>query len=125
MTRLASNMVWHPRLAEGCDRITARQREANIAAEGQPVNVYTDPRVADEMARYENYRTAKAVLQSPNWYGADVIHAARDFIHEYENAIPAKPPARDNGKRFAAVTAGYLAAMAVMVILAGLGWVTP
>jgi hypothetical protein len=81
-----------PDMTARMDRITARQREANIAAEGQPVNVYTDPRVADEVAWYENYRTAKTVLQSPDWYGADVIHAARDFIHEYEREIPKQKP---------------------------------
>ncbi len=83
----AAQVILHPRLVEGISRITERQRAANIAAEGQPVNVYTDPRVADEVARYENYRTAKTVLQSPDWYGADVIHAARDFIYTYEREI--------------------------------------
>jgi hypothetical protein len=84
----AARVIWHPRLVEGISRITERQRAANIAAEGQPVNVYTDPRVADEVARYENYMTAKTVLQSPDWYDADVVRAARDFIHEYEREIP-------------------------------------
>jgi hypothetical protein len=93
VTTFAPNLAWHPRLAEGMDRIMERQRRANIDAEGQPVNVYTDPRVAEEVARYENYRTAKAVLQSPDWYGADVIHAARDFIYEYERAVPKDPRA--------------------------------
>ncbi len=81
-----------PNMVTRMDRITARQREANIAAEGQPVDVYSDPRVAEELARYENYRTAKAVLQSPDWYGADVIHDALAFVHEYENKIPKRKP---------------------------------
>lgn len=80
-----------PNMTQRMDRIVQRQREANIAAEGQPVNVYTDPRVAEEIARYDNYVTAKTVLRSPDWYSADVVHAALDFVHEYENAVPASP----------------------------------
>lgn len=88
MTAAVRNL---PNMTARMDRIAQQQREANIAAEGQPVNVYTDPRVADEIARYDNYTTAKTVLRSPDWYSADAVHAALDFVHEYENAVPARP----------------------------------
>jgi hypothetical protein len=130
---LAPNLAWHPRLVEGMDRINARQREANIAAEGQPVNVYTDPRVSDEMARYENYRTAKSVLQSPDWYAADVIHAARDFIHEYERTVPKQKPGHQkfldgyNPDRAKPADHGLAAVFAVLFVAGWLaicvGWV--
>jgi len=128
----AAQVIWHPSTAEGCDRITARQRDANIAAEGQPVNVYTDPRVAAEMALYENYRTAKTVLCSPEWYGADVVHSALDFVREYESAIPKDPhatirrrfvdgfdPDRPKPRDY-----GLLAVFAVLLLAAGVGWLT-
>lgn len=33
MTRIAPNLVWHPRLAEGCDRLNARAKAENEASE--------------------------------------------------------------------------------------------
>jgi len=119
-----------PDMTARMDRITARQRDANIAAEGQPVNVYTDPRVVDEMARYENYRTAKAVLCSPEWYGADVVHSALDFVHEYESAIPKDPHATIRRRfvnhyepdRVRPRDYGLGAVFAVLLLAAGVGW---
>ncbi len=73
------------------DRLTQRQREANIAAEGQPVDLYADPRVADEVERYRNYQSAKAVVTYPNWYDADLVKACVAFIHEYETEVPMNP----------------------------------
>ena len=120
MTATVRNL---PDMTARMDRITARQRAANIAAEGQPVNVYTDPRVTDELARYENYRTAKAVLTSPRWYSADVVHDALAFVHEYERTVPARRKVQpaDNraryGKPLAAIGLVYVSAMVVIVAL--------
>ncbi len=93
---MTAQVIYHPSLADGCDRLIEQQRAANIAAEGQPVDLYAmdgdlvaySGRDADEMARYENYRTAKAVLRGPHWYSADVVHAALAFTHEYETSVP-------------------------------------
>jgi hypothetical protein len=71
-------------------RITDRQRAANITAEGQPVNVYTDPRVDEQIALYETYRSCKAVVNGNDWYAPDVVHSALAFIHEYESFVPAQ-----------------------------------
>ena len=70
------------------DRLTARQREANIAAEGQPVDLYADPRVADQVSLYETYKACKAVVNGNDWYSADLVHDALQFIHAYESATP-------------------------------------
>ena len=43
-----------PNMTARMDRIVQRQREANIAAEGQPVNVYTDPRVHGQRKTQRN-----------------------------------------------------------------------
>ena len=69
-------------------RITDRQRERNIAAEGQPVNVYADPRVADQVSLYETYRSCKAVVNGNDWYDPAVVHSELEFIREYESAVP-------------------------------------
>lgn len=111
-------VTWHPRTADCCDRINARAAAENIAAERAEAT-YTDPRVADEVARYENYRTAKTVLRSPDWYGADVVHAALEFVHEYENAVPRREPEPDNrehAKQLAALIFGGLLAIALAVL---------
>lgn len=109
-------LAYLPNMQQRMDRITDAQRQLNIAAEGQPVNVYTDPRVADELAMYDNYRTAKAVLISPHWHSADMVHAALDFVHEYESAIPGRQKAQpvddrvSYGKVLAALGLGYAVA---------------
>lgn len=111
---MTATVTWHPRTADCCDRINARAAAENIAAEA----TYADPRVADEVARYENYRTAKAVLRSPDWYGADVVHAALEFVHEYENAVPRREPdpyTREPIKQLAALVLGGLLAIALAV----------
>lgn len=114
-----------PNMTQRMDRIVRRQREANIRAEGQPVNVYTDPRVAEEIARYDNYVTAKTVLRSPDWYSADVVHAALDFVHEYENAVPARPDETplDVLKRQGVSLAVFYGFLAVIVFWGGLALV--
>lgn len=114
---MTATVTWHPRTADCCDRINARAAAENIAAERAEAT-YTDPRVADEVARYENYRTAKAVLRSPDWYGADVVHAALEFVHEYENAVPRlkpEPVISEHAKQLAALIFGGLAAITLAV----------
>lgn len=116
---MTATVTWHPRTADACDRINARAAAENIAAEA----AYTDPRVADEVARYENYRTAKAVLRSPDWYGADVVHAALEFVHEYENAVPktSMEVAMQHKDRWPEIL--IYAAIGAVVILAWAGWI--
>ncbi len=82
-----------PNMVTRMDRITARQREANIAAEGQPVDIYSDPRVSEQVATYRKYQAAKDIVRHPDgWHHPDEIHAALAFIHEYETAIPKRSP---------------------------------
>lgn len=119
---MTATVTWHPRTADCCDRINARAAAENIAAERAEAT-YTDPRVADEVARYENYRTAKTVLRSPDWYGADVVHAALEFVHEYENAVPktSMEVAMQHKDRWPEIL--IYAAIGAVVILKVAGWV--
>jgi hypothetical protein len=80
-------------------RVIAQQRAANIAAEGQPVDLYRRAdRDAEIKAAYDNYVTARAVLENPGWYDGALFWAAKRFVREYENATPVRRcPAMDYG----------------------------
>lgn len=91
-----TNLARLPLSPDAYARITERQRAANIAAEGLPVNVYSDPRVAAEMDTYENYRTANFVAGHPRWFSAELVRDAQTFIRAYETAIPKGPAMQAN-----------------------------
>ncbi len=71
-------------------RLTERQRARNIAAEGQPVDLY-NPRDAEIIAAYRNYRTALSVLDQPHWYDPQLVRDSQAFVTAYEEEIPVNP----------------------------------
>lgn len=144
MTRLASNMVWHPRVIEGCDRINARAKAENEAedhafAVERARKIIRDPRGVSD----KNLRTACMWFMAHGDGGSDYLLAdqhiyainARERVARNRQAAVALNFAGLAGRaeeearldryrrRLGGVTAGYLVAMAVVVVLAGLGWV--
>lgn len=119
---MTAALIWHPRLAEGCDRINALAAEANRAEERAEA-IETCKRIIDDPRGYsdEQLREVCGFYMS---YGDGGVHYLRADAHIWainrrEKMGPIPPQVDDDTaerrKELAALILGGLAVVALVV----------